>query len=171
MSQRHPGDLPLPTTRGNLPIVDSHLFDDLLPPVATFELTAGLRHYLEPYVGVTEDGTPRTGLFRLHGAGTSPHSAVAAARAHLDGPAPYRKAVGALPMDAPEWRLWTNAIPTWHPKGPRLERLGERDRDRALAVVEASLSPAGYAQVRAAMALIASLRSIVGSLDLEGELG
>ncbi len=158
---RHPGDLPLPTSRGDLPIVDSHLYDDLLPDEAAFELTAGLRHHLEPFVGITEDGTPRRGLYRLDGPGTSPDSAVAAARAYLDGLPPHQRVVGALPMDAPEWRLWTNAIPTWHPKGLRLERLADGDRDRALAVVRASLSPAGYAQVRAAMALNASLGELV----------
>jgi len=159
--QRHPGDLPVPTAPGELPIVDSHLFDDLLPAEAAFELTAGLRRHREPFVGITENGTPRTGLYRLDGAGTSPRSAVTAARAYLDGLAPHQKAVGALPMDAPEWRLWTNAIPTWHPKGMRLDRLDARDRDRALAVIGASLSPAGYAQVRAAMALNQNLGELI----------
>jgi len=151
----------VPTTRGGLPIVDSHLFDDLLPPEAAFELTAGLRRHREPYVGVTEDGTPRRGLYRLDGVRTSPKAAVVAAEAYLDGLAPHQRVVGALPMDAPEWRLWTNAIPTWHPKGLRLERLARADRDRALAVVEASLSPVGYAGVRAAMALNANLGELV----------
>ncbi|GAA3658145.1 DUF3500 domain-containing protein [Streptomyces iranensis] len=159
--QRHPGDFPLPTTRGDLPIVDSHLFDDLIPPEAAHELTAGLRRHREPYVGITDNGTPRQGLYRLDGAGTSPNAAVVTARSYLDGLAPHQRVVAALPMDAPEWRLWTNAIPTWHPKGMRLERLTERDRDRALAVVEASLSPAGYAQVRAAMALNEHLGELI----------
>lgn len=154
-------EFPVPTARGGLPIVDSHLFDDLLPAEAAFELTAGLRHHLEPYVGVTENGTSRPGLYRLDGTGTSPSYAVAAARDYLDGLAPHQRVVGALPMDAPEWRLWTNAVPTWHPKGMRLERLDPGDRDRALAVIGASLSPTGYAQVRAAMALNANLGELV----------
>ena len=159
--QPAPEDFPVPTSRGDLPIVDSHLFDDLLPPEAAFELTAGLRRYLEPYVGVTEDGTPRPGLYPLDGAGAPLSSAVAAARGYLDGLAPSQRVVGALPMDAPEWRLWTNAIPTWHPKGLRLDRLPDPGRERALAVVEASLSPAGYAQVRAAMALNENLGELI----------
>ena len=159
--QPAPEDFPVPTSRGDLPIVDSHLFDDLLPPEAAFELTAGLRRYLEPYVGVTEDGTPRPGLYPLDGAGAPLSSAVAAARGYLDGLAPSQRVVGALPMDAPEWRLWRNAIPTWHPKGLRLDRLPDPGRERALAVVEASLSPAGYAQVRAAMALNENLGELI----------
>lgn len=159
--QRPPEAFPLPTTRGTLPIVDSFLFDDLLPPEAAFELTAGLRHHLEPYVGITEDGTPRRGLYRLNDSGASPKSAVEAAQTYLDGLAPHQRVVAALPMDAAEWRLWTNAVPTWHPKGMRLERLADRDRDRALAVVQASLSPAGYAQVRAAMKLNENLGELI----------
>ncbi|CDR06377.1 predicted protein [Streptomyces iranensis] len=46
-------------------------------------------------------------------------------------------------------------------KGMRLERLADSDRDRALAVIEASLSPAGYAQVRAAMALNEHLGELI----------
>ena len=158
---RRPAQFPVPTARGDLPIVDSHLFADLLPAEAAFELTAGLRRHLDPYIGVTEDGTPRRGLYPLDGPGTSSVPAVRAAGAYLDALAPSQRAVGALPMDAPEWRLWTNAIPTWHPKGLRLDRLAPRDRDRALAVVEASLSPAGHAQVRAVMALNENLGELI----------
>ena len=152
---------PLPDAPGELPIVDSHLFTDLLPEVPAHELSAAERHYLDPFVGVTDDGTPRPGLYRLDGAGERPDAAVAAADAYLGGLAPHRRSVAVLPMDAPEWRLWTNAVPTWHPKGMRLERLDRGDRDRALAVIEASLSPAGYASVRAAMALNAHLGELI----------
>lgn len=158
---RHPQDPPVPTSRGELPIVDSHLFGDLLPPEAAFELSAGLRRHLDPYVGVTEDGSPRPGLYQLDGPGTSPVPAVGAARAYLAGLALHQRVVGALPMDAPEWRLWTNAIPTWHPKGLRLDRLADSDRNRALAVPEASLSSAGYASVRAVMALNENLGELI----------
>lgn len=153
--------LPLPEGPGRLPVLDSHLYDDLLPPEAAFELTAGLRRHLDPYVGVTEDGTPRPGLYLLDGPRTPPALPVAAATAYLDGLRPYQRVVGHLPMDAPEWRLWTNALPTWHPKGMRLDRLPDRDRERALRVVEASLSPDGYASVRTAMALNQSLGELI----------
>lgn len=152
---------PLPTARGELPIVDSLLFDDLLPEVPAFELTAGFRRHRDPFVGITEDGVPRTGLYSLDGGGGRPPRAATTAKDYLDALAPHQRAVGALPMDAPEWRLWTNAIPTWLPKGMRLERLEASDRERALAVIEASLSPAGYASVRATMKLNANLGELI----------
>ncbi|WP_051838924.1 DUF3500 domain-containing protein [Streptomyces sp. NRRL F-5126] len=152
---------PLPSAKGTLPIADSHLFTDLIPPEAASEVTAVFRRHLEPYVGVTDDGTVRQGLYHLDDAATPPKAAVTAAETYLAGLMPHQRAVGNLPMNATEWRLWTNAIPTWHPKGMRLERLARADRDRALAVVEASLSPAGYAGVRAAMALNANLGELI----------
>ncbi|MBB3327078.1 hypothetical protein FHX39_002022 [Friedmanniella antarctica] len=153
---------PVPAARGTLPIVDSLLFADLLPEVPAHELSAGFRHYLEPFVGITEDGTPRPGLYQLDQVEVRPSRAADAARRYLSGLAPYQRVVGALPMDAPEWRLWTNAIPTWIPKGMRLERLGAADRERALAVIEASLSSAGYTSVRSAMRLNANLGELIG---------
>jgi hypothetical protein len=57
--------------------------------------------------------------------------------------------------------LWTNAIPTWQPKGMRLERLADLDRDRALAIVQESLSTEGYDQVRSAMALNENLGDLI----------
>ena len=152
---------PLPTARGELPIVDSLLFSDLLPEVPAFELTAGFRHHRDPYVGVTDDGTARGGLYSLDNGPGRPADAATKATTYLEGLAPHQRVVAALPMDAPEWRLWTNAIPTWLPKGMRLERLAPDDRDRALAVLEASLSPAGYASVRATMALNANLGELI----------
>ncbi|HEY0812949.1 MAG TPA: DUF3500 domain-containing protein [Pseudonocardia sp.] len=160
---RTPGlhEFPLPSGPGTLPVVDSFLFADLLPEVPAFELSAGLRHHRDPYVGITDDGTPRPGLYHLDDTGVSPTGAVAAACAYLEGLAPYRRSVAQLPMNAPEWRLWTNAVPTWHPKGMRLDRVADDDRERALAVVEASLSPAGYAAVRAAMTLNGHLGELI----------
>jgi hypothetical protein len=141
-----PSDFPLPTAKGVLPIVDSILYPDLLPPVPAFELSAGERHYRDPFVGITDDGVPRPGLYAL---------------AYLDGLAPYQRTIAQLPMDSPDWRLWTNAIPTWTPKGMRLERLADGQRQAALRVVEASLSPEGFATVRAAMKLNGALGELV----------
>lgn len=156
-----PAGLPLPRERGRLPIVDSLLFTDMLPEVPAHELSAGFRRHLDPFVGVTENGTPRMGLYSLDDAGVRPDRPATLARAYLDALAPHQRVVGALPMDAPEWRLWTNAIPHWLPKGMRLERLDPDDRERALGVIEASLSPAGYASVRATMQLNANLGELI----------
>lgn len=156
-----PVSFPLRTRKGELPIVDSILYADLLPAVPAFELSAGERHYREPFVGITESGTPRQGLYTLTDTGLRPTLAVAAAMTYLNALQPHERLIGQLPMDSPEWRLWTNAVPTWTPKGMRLERFNDERRALALRVIEASLSPEGYSSVRAAMKLNAALGALV----------
>ncbi len=146
----------------DLPIVEGILFADLLPPVAAHELSAALRHWREPYVGVTADGTIEPDLYPLTDTGTSCRGAVEAARAFLASLRANERLVAQLPVDADEWRLWTNAFPVWTPKGLRLERLSEHQRSLALGVIESSLSDAGFETVRNAMKLNGALGDLIG---------
>src|SRR5450755_2312720 len=127
-----------------LPIMDNALYADLLPEVPRWALSAALRHYQDPYVGITTDGRPREGLYQLADTGSSATKAVEAARAYLDSLEQYQRIVAHLPMDSPDWRLWTNAFPVWTPKGMRLDRVTEEQRTAALALIEESLSPEGF---------------------------
>ncbi len=144
-----------------LPIVDGILFTDLLPPVAAHELSAALRNWREPYVGVTTAGVIDENLYPLLETGTVCTGAVEVARGFLASLRPYQRMVANLPVDADEWRLWTNALPVWTPKGLNLERLTEQQRGLALAVMEASLSPAGFDTVRSAMRLNGALGELI----------
>jgi hypothetical protein len=144
-----------------LPILDGILHADLLPEVARWELSAALRNYQEPYVGVTTDGIPVDGLYQLEETGLSHQEAVDAALAYLEALEDYQRIVACLPMDAPDWRLWSNAFPVWAPKGIRLDRISPLQRDAALGLIQASLSPDGYAAVRNAMKLNGALGDLV----------
>ncbi|WP_432828001.1 DUF3500 domain-containing protein [Dactylosporangium sp. CA-092794] len=144
-----------------LPVVDGILHADLLPEVARWELSAALRHYRDPFVGVTTDGVVAEGLYRLAGTGASAKPAVDAARGFLAALEQHQRLVAQLPMDSPDWRLWTNAFPVWTPKGIRLDRVTAVQRDAALALVEASLSPDGFRAVRDAMRLNGALGELV----------
>jgi hypothetical protein len=156
-----PSSFPLRPEKGGLPILDSILFTDLLPAEPAFELSAGERHYRDPFVGITESGEPRRGLYTLADTGGRPQAAVVAAMTYLNALENNERLIGRLPMNSPDWRLWTNALPTWTPKGIRLERLDDTRRRLALGVIEASLSPAGFASVRAAMKLNGALGELV----------
>jgi hypothetical protein len=134
---------------------------DLMPADDAWELSAALRHYRDPYVGITTDGKPVPELYRLADTGISAHKAVDAARAYLDTLADSQLLVAHLPMRSPDWRLWTNALPVWAPKGMRLDRLGETQREAALHLAEASLSPQGYVAVRTAMKLNGALGEFI----------
>lgn len=150
-----------PRPKGVYPIVDAILHAELMPEVPAFELSAGFRHHRDPFVGVTAGGTPTRGLYSLDDAGAAPKEAVDAARAYLDRLAPFQLNLAQLPMDSPDWRLWTNALPTWTPKGMRLSRLREDQRCAALEVVKASLGVEGFATTRAAMKLNGALGELV----------
>ena len=144
-----------------LPILDGILHADLLPDVAAWELSAALRNYRDPYVGVTTDGVPVDGLYHLDGTGLSHKDAVDAACAYLEVLQDYQRVVAQLPMDSPDWRLWSNAFPVWTPKGVRLDRIGPRQRDAALDLVRVSLSADGFAVVRNAMRLNGALGDLI----------
>jgi hypothetical protein len=120
--------------------------------------TTGTRTWESPpTVGVTTDGRPVPDLYTPKDTGISAGKAAEVACAYLDTLERYQRVVARLPMDSPDWRLWTNALPVWTPKGMRLERLTAAQREAALAVMEASLSPEGFHVVRSAMKLNGAL--------------
>ncbi|MFE5307128.1 DUF3500 domain-containing protein [Isoptericola sp. NPDC056605] len=126
------------------------------------ELLASWRAlYDEPLVGVTTDGTVRD-VHRLEpvvDVDPAPSAAARRFRGLLDDA--QRDAV-TYPVDAREWRAWSNPEFVIHRTGLRLEELPAETVDAALAMVEASLSPEGYARVREAMGLNAFLGDLVG---------
>jgi hypothetical protein len=124
--------------------------------------------YDEPFVGVTTDGVVRDVHRLVPVTDAAPEAARAAERllALLDDD---RRAVAQHPVDSPRWRAWSNPEFVIHDGGLRLEELDEPVAQAALAMVEASLSPEGYARVREAMALNGFLGDLVDLPDLMNE--
>lgn len=121
--------------------------------------------YEEPFVGVTTDGVPRD----VHAwrAPSAPDPAPAqAARALLALLGPEQREQVAHPVDAPEWRAWSNPEFVIHEVGLRLEELPPSTVEAILSVVRTSLSPEGYARVREAMELNGYLGELVDLPDL-----
>ncbi|WP_432534434.1 DUF3500 domain-containing protein [Kineococcus arenarius] len=123
--------------------------------------------YDEPFVGVTSDGVVRDDVHRLPPApepdGTDLDAPLREAAQHLldsldEG---QRERVGH-PLDAPEWRAWSNPEFLIHRVGLRLEDLADEQADAALGLVRASLSPEGCDRVLAAMSLNGYLGELVG---------
>lgn len=147
--------------KGMYPFVDGLMHAELLPPRGQVELTAADRNYQTPYVGVTTDGTPQPGLYTLEDTGISHRHVVDAARTYLHALRPHLRTCLVHPVESDNWRRWTNAFPTWAPKGVRLGMMTESERQAALDLVEASLSPEGFRAVRDGMRLNAALGEIV----------
>ncbi|MEF2975961.1 DUF3500 domain-containing protein [Subtercola sp. YIM 133946] len=118
--------------------------------------------YREPFTGVTSDGVLQKGLYRLPRVLEPADPAlVAAARRLLALLTPGERDQLSHPLDAPEWRAWSNPEFVVYRVGLRLEVLGDEKTEAVLAVVRASLSPEGYERVREAMALNGFLGELV----------
>ena len=121
--------------------------------------------YPQPFTGVTSDGVVRDGLFPLADAlpGEEAPTAdmVAAAEKLLALASLEQVSRLSYPVDAPEWQSWANPEFMQHDTGLRLDELDPALRDAALAVVEASLSPEGFALVRNLMRINGFLGDLV----------
>ena len=105
----------------------------------------------EPYVGITCDGVKETGLFPLKDEGAPTDKLVAAANNLLDVLSPEQRAAVRYPVDAPQWRVWSNPEFLFNPYGLRLDELGSDARSAILKLLEATLSRKGFEKARGCM--------------------
>ncbi|PRB43310.1 hypothetical protein CQ020_08580 [Arthrobacter sp. MYb23] len=121
--------------------------------------------YPEPFLGVTNDGVVREGLFPLTearpGEEAPTSDMVTAADKLLALLSSTQRELLTYAVDAHEWRSWANPEFMQHDTGLRLDELDVAVRDAALAVVEASLSAEGYALVRNLMRINGFLGDLV----------
>ena len=129
--------------------------------------------YPEPFTGVTNDGVLRPGLFSLAEARTGEEAPtaemVAAAGKLLAIASAEQRDRLSYAVDAHEWQSWANPEFMQHDTGLRLEDLDPAVRDATLAVMEASLSPEGYALARNLMRINGFLGDLVELPELMNE--
>lgn len=118
--------------------------------------------YREPFVGITNDGALRDGVYPLpHQPGETDPALVAEAERLLSLLTENEREQVQYPVDAAEWRAWSNPEFVVYRVGLRLETLSDEAVEAILALVRASLSPEGYERVREAMALNGYLGELV----------
>jgi hypothetical protein len=121
--------------------------------------------YPEPFSGITNDGVLRPGLYPLaparDGEEAPTASMVAAGRKLLEVATREQVTRLTYAVDAHEWKSWANPEFMQHDTGLRLDELDPPVRDAALAVVEASLSPAGFDLARNLMRINGFLGELV----------
>lgn len=149
-----------PLRRGAVDFSDRNGIKAMLEFVGDAELPPVDTGAAQPFVGVTVDGIPRVGL-DAGGSGFDPTEAVSAANAYLRGLDTRQRHTAILPLDATEIRMWSNAFLTFPEHGLLLQELSEEQRGAALAIIEATMSPQGFAQLRGAMQLNAELGDYV----------
>jgi hypothetical protein len=121
--------------------------------------------YPRPFKGITNDGVLRPGLYPLvparPGEEAPTATMVAAARKLLDAVTLEEASRLTYAVNATEWQSWANPEFMQHDTGLRLDELDGTVRDAVFAVVEASLSPAGFELVRNLMRINGFLGDLV----------
>ncbi|KAF2196372.1 hypothetical protein GQ43DRAFT_260916 [Delitschia confertaspora ATCC 74209] len=132
-------------------------------PPWLFELTqAWEKLYNEPYKGLTTDGTVQEGLFTVQDEDLPISNIVSAANSLLSELNDSQKSKLKYPINAREWRAWSNPEILLRPFGLRLEEVPESIAQSILAVMEATLSKQGYEKALAAMRINHFLGEVVG---------
>jgi hypothetical protein len=151
--------------------LDPHTYREAARKEGTFTggLVAGWTPlYRNEFRGVTEDGVLREGLYPLEPARPGEEAPVgamvAAARDLLAALTPEDRARVSFDVDAVEWQTWANPEFMQFDTGLRLEFQPPEVREKALALVRASLSPEGYELAHAMMLVNGFLGEVV---DLE----
>lgn len=105
----------------------------------------------EPHTCITCDGQREDGLFQIKDEGAPTAELVAAATNILAALSASEREAVQYPIDAPEWRRWSNPEFLINPNGVRLEELGSPAREAILRLVQASLSTKGFEKARGCM--------------------
>jgi Protein of unknown function (DUF3500) len=122
----------------------------------------------QPFVGITSDGTPRSGLYEIDETGVSTQPVIDAARNFLTSLTEDQRKQILFPVDDAEWRNWAN-IHRFQRQGVSLEEMNEEQREHAYALLRASLSAKGYETSRDIMRLNHHLAELVANFDEYGE--
>ena len=117
--------------------------------------------YEEPFTGVTSDGIVQNGLYSLSDSGSADPALVRAAARLLGSLSAEQRDTVSYPLDAPEWRAWSNPEFVFHRVGLRLETLDDVVVELVHDVLRAALSTEGYSRVVEAMQLNGFLGELV----------
>ena len=121
--------------------------------------------YLNEFRGITEDGTLRDALYPLSpalpGEEAPVPAMVEAAEELLAAVSGEDREKLEYPVDAMEWQTWANPEFMQFDTGLRLEFQSRKVREKALALVKASLSPEGYELAHGMMLINGFLGKVV----------
>ena len=121
------------------------------------------------FTGITSDGAPIAGLFPLQRTGVSTRPIREAAEAFLASLTAEQRAGALLPIDAPEWRLWSNIHRTIMRHGMPLYAMTDGQLDRVFDLLKESLSRQGLQTVRDIMRLNETVMEMTGKTEEFGE--
>lgn len=156
-------------TPGVRPISSARGLPDTLPELFQGMMDTGNQLLAEEFKGVTEAGTPESGLFSLADLGGSNASIARAASSFLASLNDSQRDSALFPIDAEVWRQWSNIHPYLMRHGALLDGLAQSQRDLAMTLMRESLSPQGFKTAEDIMHLNESILEITGKDEEYGE--
>jgi hypothetical protein len=106
----------------------------------------------EPFKGITTDGNPVPGLFRIKSTGVSTEPVRKAADTFLAALTDEQRKATKFAVDDPEWRKWMNQH-FYIRQGVAFRDMNENQREMAISLLRASLSAKGLKLSRDIMRL------------------
>ncbi len=123
---------------------------------------------LEPFVGVTTNGSVQPDLFTIRSTGVSTEPISKAAEAFLGSLSDELRTSATFPVDDDEWRQWNN-VHRAERQGVSFKDMSERQQAMALAMLQASLSARGLQKSRNVMRLNRHLGELIDNLVEYGD--
>ena len=136
-------------------VLTSNAFPQSIDPGERFRrmsLDAEQRGLVEPFKGITANGTVETGLFGIHSTGVSTSAVRNAAEAFLNSLTAEQRSKTLYPVDDPEWRKWMNQH-FYVRQGVSFKEMTDTQREAAFGLMQASLSARGMKLTRDIMRL------------------
>src|SRR5262245_47132915 len=131
----------------------------IAPPPGYME--AAEKALIEPFKGITTDGTVMPGLFSLQQTGIPTTPITDAAAAFLEALTPEQQAKTLFPVESDEWRNWSN-IHRYPRQGISLAEMHSTQREKALALLRAGLSARGSTTAQDIMRLNETVAELTG---------
>jgi len=123
---------------------------------------------VEPYKGITTNGTIEPGLFPLHSTGVSTDPVRVAAERFLASLTKEQRDRTMFPVDDPEWRKWMNQH-FYVRQGVSMKEMTEAQNKAAFGLLSASLSARGMTLTRNIMKLNETLAELSDDHEFLGE--
>jgi Protein of unknown function (DUF3500)/Inositol monophosphatase family len=156
-----------------LPSMSARVHVENAPPFILDIVDERAALLLEPFVGVTTDGTVRVadrspGVAQIS-AQMNTREIARAALVYLHALTPEQREKTSFPMHAEEWRMWINVHMNHFRHGLLLEELDVTGRELALAIVAATMSGRGFQHARSIMRVNELLAEMTGDAEAFGE--
>ena len=129
----------------------------------------GKAEMARPFKGITTGDAPIQGLFPVMKTGIALQGVVDAANAFLACLTPEQRAAATFDLDTGPWQAWHNMHVFMMRHGCLFDELDDQQRDRALGIVHASMSAAGFKLARDIMKLNEHICEITGRPGEYGE--